>query len=146
MPGKKCLTLAIIPKQMKHKLLHHTFVLYHIFSEAFSPCWKLTLTFVPPNSLTSFWNKFKESRDLVMCTGIQNIIITGDLITDLITPSGQQFEHFVNTNLPHVKEPASTTSHTATFLNQIISKYPRLCISNPRSSSNLKVPPLYCGC
>ena len=60
----------------------------------------------PPNSLTSFWDKFQDSIDLAKATGINNIVISGDLNADPQTLSGNKLNILVTSNFLniHVKD------------------------------------------
>ena len=80
----------------------------------------------PPDSPVSFWNNLQNNLDQARSTGIQNIMLIGDLNADFSTPQGRKLELFCTTNflVPHVHEPTRITNNTSSCLDQIISNMP----------------------
>ena len=63
---------------------------------------------------------------MAKATNIHNIILTGDLNSDLDTPNGRKLINFCNTNILtlHIDKPTRITGDTATCLDQIITNIP----------------------
>ena len=84
------------------------------------------VVYCPPNSSVLFGDKFQDSLDLVRNTGMQNIILSGDLNSDFNTSSGHKLVQFAQANFltVHVNEPTRITCQSATCLDQIVSNIP----------------------
>ena len=80
----------------------------------------------PPNSLVKFWDDLQECFDKVKNSGIDKIVITGDLNADLNTNHGRKMIDFctVNSLTVHVNEPTRITENTSSCLDQIITNIP----------------------
>ncbi len=82
----------------------------------------------PPNSKAEFWTKLQDSVDLVKQSGVDRIMLVGDLNADPRTREGHLLNIFsISNNFTlHVKEPTRITPTTATILDQFITNIPNM--------------------
>lgn len=82
----------------------------------------------PPDSLVSFWDDLQTALDQAKLSGIQNIILTGDLNADPDTFNGNKLKYFADVNnlYIHIDEPTRITPTTETCLDQIITSCPNI--------------------
>ena len=80
----------------------------------------------PPNAPVSFWDYFQDSLDKAKNSGIDKVVIMGDLNADPNTNHGRKLIDFCSTNslAIHVKVPTRITETSSSCLDQIISNIP----------------------
>jgi exonuclease III len=88
----------------------------------------LCVCYRPPGSTVAFWDKLNESLDMAKASGINDILLIGDLNSDPQTFHGQKFINFCNNNNMHmnVHEPTRITATSSTILDQIVTSRPNL--------------------
>ena len=86
----------------------------------------LAVAYRPPNSTVNFWDKLQDNMDNAKTSGIDKIMILGDLNADQATNHGNKLQHFCNVNFLtiHVNEPTRITENSSTCLDQIITNMP----------------------
>ena len=86
----------------------------------------ICVCYKPPNAKADFWTKLQDSIDLAKQSGIEKIIITGDMNSDPKTREGYNLKLFTQSNnfTTHVNEPTRITPNSATILDQFISNLP----------------------